>query len=1052
MFFQQATIKNGLRQSPPFKTAATLRRLHKIKTTTGLYQGYQFLPIFSHCLYSWGSILMPCIEGNFTKAIFVEVRIIKNIAALLLLLLLQLYANAQLQRLKHTDFNESIGLPNRVLKCITEDANGIIWSASENALQWFDGTFFHVVPYGNGPHEIPGVIFNQLYRSPEEEIWVFYNKGFSVYNTGTHSFKHYLDIIPPVIKEIYYLVAETKKELVLSSESNLYYVDRQSKKITRYERDEHAFFNPVPYNINQDCFIKTDSNAVIVTSADKKRLTRFERPDPYIGFSFFYLKDKAALYATDHYLSFFDAQSGRLLKTITYPANKYLLAYRRPSNIIKKDDTTALVILDDELWELDLIKMSFTKKLVNLTGKNFIVNGYFKNAMYDSRGNLWVTSNLHGPVKISGQSQPVQLIGPGDEAGNFVKCFKINKAANLILSGTYGKGLMLYDTLGNFIKNFPLSSHGDGAVVTTIGQLDASRYLVFIFSDPNQYIVDCSNMTVKRITNSSFMPGYYSELEEIEPGVFFYMAGGGRKKVEWKNDRLLFSDISKQEMDNVLAKGILKLRTTDLTAGTGDPYFLNCLKKTGLQQIGTQVIVKRNNNWLFGTIKGIFEFDPAGNLVTTYNIKSGLSDEYIYAIVIDNNNDIWCSHNKGLSRIDAQGHIFNLNKEDGLQADEFNYGAADKTPDGQLFFGGIKGLNAFYPAQLSSIQDTPRLLVTRISCNDNILPVDTAFWNIKQVKLPFANNQVKINFSAIGNNTGSYYNYQYRVKGQDDKWKDIGHTQEINLALPAGSYDIEIAVNHSFNKDLQAQHSIHIEIVPPYYQRWWFIAAAVLLLVLAAGLLMQAINKNKYRKKLEFIKMQQELETERQRISRDLHDNMGAYTTALLANVEKLRIQKGENDELVKMKNNADNILNSLRETIWVLNNKEISVADFSDAFKTYCVKWLQNFEEINFEAEEMIESNKILTAVEAIHFDKILKEGFQNIIKHSQATNIIFTIISNSGKLQFTLSDNGKGFDSHIKQKGNGLENMQWRAKEALATLQVQSEPGKGSKIIITL
>jgi len=248
---------------------------------------------------------------------------------------------------------------------------------------------------------------------------------------------------------------------------------------------------------------------------------------------------------------------------------------------------------------------------------------------------------------------------------------------------------------------------------------------------------------------------------------------------------------------------------------------------------------------------------------------------------------------------------------------------------------------------------------------------------------------------------------------------------------------------------LPAQKIISIEIVPPYYQRWWFITLAISILLAAAALAVQAINKNKYRKKLEFIKMQQELETERQRISRDLHDNMGAYTTALLANVEKLRLQKGENDELVKMKNNADNILNSLRETIWVLNNKEISVADFSDAFKTYCIKALQNFENINFEAGEIIDDNKIMTAAEAIHFDKILKEAFQNIIKHSQATQIHFTVISNES-LEFSLTDNGKGYDSHSKTKGYGLENMRWRAKETSAVLTMESVEGKGSIITI--
>ncbi|MBC7934849.1 MAG: hypothetical protein H7Y86_05765 [Rhizobacter sp.] len=951
--------------------------------------------------------------------------------------------------MKHTDFKEAIGTPNRVLKCIAEDSNGILWTASENVLQWFDGTNFHEVPYGNGPHEIPGLIFNQVYRSPENEIWIFYNKGFSVYQPYTHSFKHYKDIIPAVESEVFVLVAQTKNELVLRSSKNLYYLDRLSKKIIRYQSNQYVVDNVLPYNVSNNHIIKTDNAGIYIQNLGTAKHTFFKRPEPLLNFSFHYLNNNLALYATDHYISFYDGTTGSLLKTIPYPYHKYLQTYGRPSNIVQKDGRTALVLLDDELWEVDLLKMEFSKKLVTLTGNNFIGNGYFKNALYDSRSNLWVTSNLHGLIKISGRSQAVQLIAPGNEAQHFVKCFVVNKAANLILTGTYGKGLMLYDTLGNFIKNFPLSAHGEASLVTSIGQLDDDRYLVFAHSNPHQYIVNCRTMQLDSIGDKSFRPGYYSELQEVSKGTFFYLASGKKNKVEWKNNRLLFSSFTDAEMQEVYSKGMVKAKLTDLKQLTNDPYFSDCLKKIGLQQIGIQLLAKRNENWLFGTIKGIYEFDAAGKLLQTYNIKSGLTDEYIYAIVLDNNGDIWCSHNKGLSRIDTKGRIFNLNKEDGLQSDEFNYGAGLKTADGQLFFGGINGLNAFYPAQLNSAQDMPRLLITHISSNENILPADTAFWNVKNLKLPFENNQIKINFSAIGNNTGTYYNYQYRVKGLDYEWKDLGHTQEINLALPSGSYVLELAAGNSFNRELPAQKIISIEIVPPYYQRWWFITIAIIMLLTGAALIVQAINKNKYRKKLELIKMQQELETERQRISRDLHDNMGAYTTALLANVEKLRIQKGENDELVKMKNNADNILNSLRETIWVLNNKEISVADFSDALKTYCIKALQNFENINFEAGEIIDDNKIMSAAEAIHFDKILKEAFQNIIKHSGATQIHFTVISNSN-LEFSLTDNGKGYDINSRAKGNGLENMRWRARETSAVLTMESVEGKGSIITI--
>jgi signal transduction histidine kinase len=976
--------------------------------------------------------------------------IIKKITILCVLWLFQFAATAQLQRLKHIVFKETLGMPNRVINCMAEDANGVIWSASENVLQWFDGNRFHIVPYGNGPHEIPGLLFNQIYSSPENEIWIFYNKGFSVYQPSTNSFKHYMDIIPAMEGEIFLAVAEIKNELLLSSQKSLYYINRVSKKIMRFQTGQGDYYNPLPGYITRNYLYSIKDGSIVLTTMGNNKTHTLQRPDTDIPFNFYYYNNKG-LYATDHYISFYDVGSGQLIKKITYPGDKYLQVYRKPSNIIQKDSKTLLALLDDELWEIDMITMSFSKRLVNLVGKNFISTGYYKNALYDKQGNLWVTSNLHGLIKIAGKTQPVQLIGPDDGEGNFVKCFRVNKASNIILTGTYGKGLMIYDTLGNLLKHFPLSPQGEGAIITTIGQLDANNYLALSHADPTSYLINCSNLSLKPLVanDPGFRPGYYSELVETGNNSFFYMAGGGPKKITISNDRLIYGDFPKEELKKVVATGTLKARTSDLTLFTGDPYFMKCLDQTGLKQIGTQVIVKRKNNWLFGTIKGIYEFDSSATLVNTYNVKSGLADEYIYAIVIDNEGNTWCSHNRGLSRIDAEGNIFNIGMEEGLQADEFNYGAAGKTSDGQLFFGGIKGLNAFYPAQLTRIDDIPKLFITHISSNRNILPSDTAFWNISSLKLPFANNQIKIIFSAIGNNPGNYYNYQYKVTGISNEWKNLGHTSEINLALPSGNYILEIAVGHSFNKNIHAQKKIYIEIVPPYYQSWWFIAITIMVLLAIVAFILQIINKNKYRKRLEYIKMQQELETERQRISRDLHDNMGAYTTALLANVEKLRIQRGQNDELVKMKNNADNILNSLRETIWVLNNKEISVADFSDGFKNYCMKALQNFEHISFEAGEIIDNNKIMTAAEAIHVDKILKEAFQNIIKHSNATQIHFTVISNIS-LQFSLTDNGKGYDIDTKTKGNGLENMRWRAREVGAELTIESSIGRGSNITI--
>ena len=92
----------------------------------------------------------------------------------------------------------------------------------------------------------------------------------------------------------------------------------------------------------------------------------------------------------------------------------------------------------------------------------------------------------------------------------------------------------------------------------------------------------------------------------------------------------------------------------------------------------------------------------------------------------------------------------------------------------------------------------------------------------------------------------------------------------------------------------------------------------------------------------------------------------------------------------------------------------------------------------------------KILPAATAIHLNKILQEGLQNIIKHSKATAIIYSIKC-SGKFKIQISDNGIGFDTEKISRGNGLDNIAWRAKEAGVGLLHQSYPKKGTSITIT-
>jgi signal transduction histidine kinase len=286
------------------------------------------------------------------------------------------------------------------------------------------------------------------------------------------------------------------------------------------------------------------------------------------------------------------------------------------------------------------------------------------------------------------------------------------------------------------------------------------------------------------------------------------------------------------------------------------------------------------------------------------------------------------------------------------------------------------------------------------------------------------------------------------MTGVDEQWINAGNNRTARYVLNPGEYRFLISAGIGFRENAKPLSEMKVIIRPAWWQTWWFRS---LFGIFAMGLLVFGIvsyNRRKLRKKLQEIKFQQQLQKERERISRDLHDNIGAYTSALIANADKLQATgNGNFSEAVRVKENAKQILSSLRETIWVLNSKEISVTDFADGFKQYANKMLESYPEMQIQFEEKIGDNKILSPSVALNLYRILQEGLQNTLKYSKAKRIDFGVLSNA-KINIILKDDGSGFDPGEKGFGNGINNMEYRAQQAGFNFIINSGSGKGTEI----
>ncbi len=236
-------------------------------------------------------------------------------------------------------------------------------------------------------------------------------------------------------------------------------------------------------------------------------------------------------------------------------------------------------------------------------------------------------------------------------------------------------------------------------------------------------------------------------------------------------------------------------------------------------------------------------------------------------------------------------------------------------------------------------------------------------------------------------------------------------------------------------------------------EKYVFTLAVVFLAGLASLAFIYQKRLNKKERELQLKSLQEvhlARENERSRLAKDLHDNMGAYTTSLLAQIDTL--DTGGTDKQFRLKNlrsDAENIMATLRETIWILKTRNLSTDQFFDLVKTYVSKHLGQTLEMKLEFEEEIQTIKELNPSTTLNLYRIVQEIVQNIAKHANANKVLVKLVSKEFLL-IQIKDNGVGFEFASQTNKSGLENIAFRAQEIGCQLSVESLINQGTSVTI--
>lgn len=217
----------------------------------------------------------------------------------------------------------------------------------------------------------------------------------------------------------------------------------------------------------------------------------------------------------------------------------------------------------------------------------------------------------------------------------------------------------------------------------------------------------------------------------------------------------------------------------------------------------------------------------------------------------------------------------------------------------------------------------------------------------------------------------------------------------------------------------------------------------------------QLQKENELKDALLKIETQNKLQEQRLRISRDLHDNIGAQLTFIISSIDNLKYGFQIEDEnlqnrLAGISEFTKDTIYELRDTIWAMNMNQITFEDLKSRISNFIdnAKISSIGIDFQFSYSEANLNKKSFTSVEGMNIYRIIQEAINNSIKHSKANKILVTIDSDEDNLVIEVKDNGKGFDLQSQTDGNGMNNIRKRAKEIKGRIEVDSKIEEGTSL----
>lgn len=647
----------------------------------------------------------------------------------------------------------------------------------------------------------------------------------------------------------------------------------------------------------------------------------------------------------------------------------------------------------------------------------------------DKENILWVATYRGGLNRIDRSINRFNFImhdskNPGSISSNHIRAVTQDRYGNLWI-GTYNAGLNLLQKNSLRVKRY-LSRH------SAPGELSANQ-IQSILIDGNDYWIGTFGGGLNYIRHSGNPFN-----EELKFFVF-------------KHDPEIPNSLSDNRVYKVFrdSKGVIWIGTFggglnkfDPETGSFRHYRFDPANNESLGDDKVLSVAEDSDGYIWvGTYGGgLNKLDPSTGRFERYARREGFTTSVVYGILEDESKNLWLSTDNGIFKLDYETKKFTrYDIVDGVQSLEFSGGAYYKSPQGELFFGGINGLNYFYPDSVKSSSFQPHIVITSIRIlNEKYKGMPS------ELILDHSMNFLTFEFSSLDFSNPGNNNYSYLLEGFDNDWQITGSDRRIAnyTNLPPGSYKFRVKGSNSDGLWSADEAVISIIISPPFWQTWWFLSISILL---AAGLIYY-ISTMRVKNLLAIEKL-------KTRLAADLHDNVGSGLTEISILSELAAFKTGlkypdSQRELKIISDLSRQLVDNMSDIVWVVNPQRDSLHDLIVRLKNYYGETLNSLG-ITFKVSNLEKLKDIKLPIDfKQNLYLILKEAINNAIKHSKCSVIHLDANARKDIIEVSVTDDGIGLDENNTGYGNGIKNIKQRAESIGGRVKWKSSPAQGTSV----